>query len=352
MGMKNAMARLNGHQTGTTCRRLRTLRRLRIAAVIVAVGLGAAGCGSNSNSPKSSTDGVSVGNGGPDELFAETASFEVIAGKPQRIMVGLSTTDGRILQGGSVEMVFRLADDPASVPEIIATARFLPLPGSVPAGEKAKIGRPSQGIGVYAAHDVTLPKAGLWTIDVRKPGAKATRLAQSAVDAVAEARVPDVGQSVPATDNPTDKSPVAREVLDSRSGPTGMGDELADPVLHRDVINNLLKDHRPFVVVISTPVYCQSRFCGPVTDLIDAIANEKSSDHGDVAFIHLEVYEKFDNAAGTRLNPWVVPWIDGHGDGHEPWVFVVDRNGRVAARYDNVIDESELRSAIKRVASG
>ena len=322
------------------------------------------GCGGSNSSggsgSGSASEGISAGNGGPDELFAETASFEVISGKPQRVMVGLSTTDGRILQGGRVKLVFAFADDPASTPEVSATGEFLPLPGSKSPGSSAKIGRPSQGIGVYAASGVTLPKPGLWTIDVRKDGDSGARLAQSVVDVVETPKVPDVGQPVPATANPVENSPVARELLDSRSGPNGLGDELADPKLHQDVIDDLVKAHRPFVVVVSTPVYCQSKFCGPVTDLIDTIANEapassssasSSAPIGDVAFVHLEVFEKFDNAAGTRVNPWVIPWIDGNGDGHEPWVFVVDRNGNVAARYDNVIDEAELRKAITAVAA-
>jgi hypothetical protein len=324
-----------------------TRRRVRTGVMLLSVLLALSGCGSPSDST-SSSDGISVGNGGADELFAESASFEILAGKPQRILIGLSTTDGRVLQGGQVNLTFQFADDP-STDEVSATGRFLPVPGSSAAGPDAKIGRPSQGIGVYAAHNVTLPKPGIWTVDVHRFGSNGSLLAQSAVEVIDQPMVPDVGQAVPPTSNPTGKSVVAREILDSRSGPNGLGDALADPVLHRDVVDDLVRAHRPFVLVASTPAYCQSRFCGPVTDLVDTIANENT--HGDVAFVHLEVFEKFDNAAGTRLNPWVVPWIDGNGDGHEPWVFVVDRSGKVAARYDNVIDEAELRAAITKVAA-
>ncbi len=321
---------------------------MRLSVGLLSVALALSACGSPSGSKSSASDGISAGDGGPDELFAESASFEILAAKPQRVLVGLSTTDGRVLQGGKVDLTFQFADDPASTPEVAATGTFLPVPGSSAAGPEAKIGRPSQGIGVYAAQNVTLPKPGIWTVDVRKAGTKSAVLAQSAVEVVDQPMVPDVGQAAPSTNNPTEKSVVAREILDSRSGPSGLGDALADPVLHQDVVDDLVRDHRPFVVVASTPAYCQSKFCGPVTDLVDTIANEKT--HGDVAFVHLEVFEKFDNAAGTRLNPWVIPWIDGNGDGHEPWVFVVDRNGKVAARYDNVIDEAELRAAIKKVS--
>ena len=328
-------------------------RRLLSGALLVCSGLAVAACGSGSGSGSGSrsnpADGISVGDGGPNELFAESANFEVLSGKPQRILVGLSTADGRVLQGGRVELALQFSGEPATDTVVSTTATFLPVPGSPNGGPEAKIGRPSQGIGVYAASNVTLPLPGVWTIDVRNVGSKGAPLAQTAVQVVDRAKVPDVGQTVPPTNNPTEKSKVSREILDSRSGPNGLGDVLADPTLHQDVVDDLVRTHRPFVVVASTPVYCQSKFCGPITDLVDTIAH--STPATAVAFVHLEVFETYDSATGTRLNPWVIPWIDGNGDGHEPWVFVVDRTGRVTARFDNVIDEAELRAAINDVAT-
>ena len=313
--------------------------------------LGLVACsGSTDTNNGGSTDGVSVGQGGPDELFAETASFEVVAAKPQRVMVGLSTTDGRVLHGGTVELDFYPPDATAKTAPVTATAAYLPVPGSPMVGTVAKIGRPSEGIGVYAASAVKLATPGIWTIDVRAPGPSGKRFAQAAIDVVAKAKVPDVGQPAPPTDNPTATSPVGRELLDSRSGPNGMGNDLPDPTLHTASVDSLLKAGTPFVLVASTPAYCQSKFCGPITDLIDTIANEPAFTQSGVAFVHLEVYAKFGGAGNTELNPWVVPWIDGYGDGHEPWVFVVDAKGRIGVRFDNLVDEKSLRAAIQQVA--
>ena len=303
---------------------------------------------------KSSSDGVEVGEGGPDELFAETASFEVVAGRSQRIMVGLSTADGRVLHGGSVEFEFRPSEDGGAggVTEVIrTTARYLPVPGGKVLSGEAVIGRPSEGIGVYAAADVTIPRAGIWTIDILRPGGSQAPLAQTAVEVMETGKVPNLGDPAPPTDNPTAASSVPRELLDSRSGPNGLGTTLPDAALHRDVINDLLRDNTPFVVVASTPAYCQSRFCGPITDLVDALANEPTITGQGVALVHLEVFARFGGAGATSLNPWVIPWIDGNGNGHEPWVFVVDRTGRIAARYDNLVSEPELRAAIGQVTA-
>jgi len=44
------------------------------------------------------------------------------------------------------------------------------------------------------------------------------------------------------------------------------------------------------MVVVSTPTYCQSRFCGPITDSVSALAQR----YGDrMAFVHLEVWKNF-----------------------------------------------------------
>jgi hypothetical protein len=295
-------------------------------------------------------DGVSVGEGGPDELFAETASFEVLAQKPQRVLVGIGTADGRVLQGGSVRFIFH-SDTSAGVVEtqIDAPAKFLPVPGSANPAGSARIGRPSEGIGVYAATDVEIPSAGLWTIDIVSFNDKTKRLAQTAVEVKDKAVVPDIGQSAPKTANPNATSSVAKELLDSRSGPNGLGDELADPKLHQDVIDDLLAQHRPFLVVASTPTYCQSKFCGPTTDMIDAIANDPLWKSTNLAFVHLEIFAEFNASGSSRLNKWVIPWINGDGEGHEPWVFVVDKSGKIAARFDNVVTETDVRKALQQV---
>lgn len=318
------------------------LRRAAAVGATLAV-LTLASCGGGG-----SGEGVAVGDGGPNELFAETASFEHVVGVPQRVMVGLSTADGRVLHGGTVAL--RLTPTGGG-PTVRATARFLPVPGSATPPRRAVIGRPSRGLGVYAAEGVTLPSVGFWTVDVRIVTVLGVQHASSAFEVLATGRVPAVGSPAPATRNPVTAGPtVAISAIDSRSGPDGLGDELADPTLHQHVIADLLAAGRPFVVVVSTPTYCQSRFCGPITDLVQQLAADHATAQpgSDLAFVHLEVWGDF---AKSKVNPWALEWIAPTGDeGREPWVFVVGRDGRVAARWDDVVDPAQLRDAIERVS--
>jgi hypothetical protein len=312
----------------------------RILIGVLSAGLLLAGCSGSSTPKASSEQGASAGEGGPDELFAETATFEVVAGKTQRLMVGLTTKDQRVLAGGSVRFSITPANADANTEKtakpLVVDAAFLGLPGMPVVSGAARIGRPSAGIGVYAAN-VNIPTAGFWTIDVASSDKK--KLAQTAVEVLAKPQVPAVGEPAPLTKNLTLASPgVQQQWLDS----TATAESPADPLLHSTVIADAIAAKRPMVIVISTPAYCVSRFCGPVTELIRTRAEKAVGT--DLAFVHLEVWREFEK---TVVNKGAAEWILTNGaQGNEPWVFVVGRNGRIAARFDNVIDEPSLSAAI------
>ena len=55
------------------------------------------------------------------------------------------------------------------------------------------------------------------------------------------------------------------------------------------------------------------------------------------------MWEEFDE---NRLNDAAAEWIQHEEGGNEPWVFLVDEDGRVAARWDNVLDVRALESEL------
>jgi hypothetical protein len=312
----------------------------RIVLCALSFALAFAGCSGGDSKPKAASgQGASAGDGGADELFAETATFEIVAGKPQRLMVGLSTKDQRVLAGGSVTFSLTPLDADKSTKPLVVDAPFLGLPGMPVVSGDARIGRPSAGIGVYATN-VAIPTAGFWTIDVASSNKK---LAQTAVEVLVKPQVPAVGEPAPLTNNLTLASPgVQQQWLDS----TASAESPADPLLHSTVIADAIAAKRPLVIVVSTPAYCVSRFCGPVTELIRTRAEKAIGT--DLAFVHLEVYREFEK---TVVNKGASEWILANGaPGNEPWVFVVGRDGRIAARFDNVIDEPSLDADIAAVS--
>jgi len=100
--------------------------------------------------------------------------------------------------------------------------------------------------------------------------------------------------------------------------------------MHTPSLATALKNGKPTVVVFSTPLLCQSQFCGPVTDEV-ILVQQKYGSRANV--LHVEEFLPGPNIqppAPTAPNrsPAFKAW-------HllsEPWVFVIDRRGIIRAR--------------------
>jgi hypothetical protein len=98
---------------------------------------------------------------------------------------------------------------------------------------------------------------------------------------------------------------------------------------------------KPVVLVFATPQLCQSRVCGPVVDVAEQVKSETKS---DVAFIHNEVY--VDNNPNKGLRPQLI----SYGLQTEPWIFVIDRSGKVVQRFEGALSVDELKAAVAKVS--
>lgn len=99
------------------------------------------------------------------------------------------------------------------------------------------------------------------------------------------------------------------------------------------------------VAVFSTPVYCVSRFCGPVTDMVQAL----SHDYGDRAnFVHVKIWRDFQNQV---MNKFAADWLLRDGDLNEPWVFLIGADGRIVARFGTVATRGELEPLLQALPS-
>jgi hypothetical protein len=142
---------------------------------------------------------------------------------------------------------------------------------------------------------------------------------------------PAPGDEAPMVHTPTaDQVPDISEI-DTRVPPSDMHtDDLAD-VLGK----------KPVVLLFATPALCQSRVCGPVVD----VAAQVKRDFSDrVAFIHQEIYEN------NSINDGPRPQVEAYRLPSEPWLFVIDRNGRVSTAIEGPFGVGELEAAVRRVA--
>ena len=102
-------------------------------------------------------------------------------------------------------------------------------------------------------------------------------------------------------------------------------------------------EKRPVLLVISTPTYCVSLFCGPVTDMVAGLAKDYAN---RARFIHIEVWKDY---KAQQLNDAAKEWIARGEDINEPWVFLIGADGKITARFDNVVTRSELEPLIQKL---
>ncbi len=129
--------------------------------------------------------------------------------------------------------------------------------------------------------------------------------------------------------------------VDSRAA---AGGEIPDPHLHQTTVAAALAARRPVVLVISTPVYCRSRFCGPITEMVEDLGRRYAD---RATFVHIEVFRDGQNQVVNRS---AAEWILSNGaQGNEPWVFLIGGDGKVAARFDNVATIEELEPTLRQL---
>ena len=100
---------------------------------------------------------------------------------------------------------------------------------------------------------------------------------------------------------------------------------------------------RPVMLLFATPGLCPSRICGPVVDIVEQL---KSGHSRDAAFIHVEIYNRNKPEEGQR------PAVRAYGLPSEPWLFAIDRSGRVAARIEGAFSLDEAQRALEAAVHG
>jgi len=78
--------------------------------------------------------------------------------------------------------------------------------------------------------------------------------------------------------------------------------------------------------------------------VVDVTAQVQSTAPKGVSFIHMEIYKDNDISKGIR------PQVAAYKLPTEPWAFVVDRTGKITARFEGAFSPQELERAVARVA--
>jgi hypothetical protein len=321
------------------------VRTSRPVLALLAVALLAAACTGGGDEPEASPEPETASQ----ELAIAIASYDLAVGDAQRLLAGVFTAERELLAFGEVSFQLGfLGEEPAGAADLTqeVTARFLPVPGMAPEGASNQptllVGQP--GTGVYAG-EVEFDQAGFWGLRVVAELADGTvREGNVTFPVLEEHQVPAAGDDAPPSENLTladvEAGTVEPTAVDSRAVDGG---EIPDRHLHTTTIADSIAEGRPVVAIFSTPVYCVSRFCGPLVEVLADTAT-RYEDRAD--FVMVEVWEDFEE---QRLNAAAAEWIQTEQGGNEPWVFLVDEDGRIQQRWDNVLDLDELEELLDRL---
>lgn len=183
---------------------------------------------------------------------------------------------------------------------------------------------------VYSAQ-LDFPRKGEWlpAVVLKEDGELRGKLLPSII--VGEfAKIPKVGQRAPLIHTPTAQD-VGGELskITTRVPPDTM-----NKVDYAEALGK-----KPIVLLFATPKFCQSRVCGPVVD----VAEQAQLEYGDEAdFIHMEIYKENDPAQPTR------PQVRAFRLPSEPWLFTIDRKGRIAAAVEGAFGLKLMHEAVDK----
>lgn len=317
-----------------TVRRPPAIRRRPLVLAIVLVALAMTGlligaCGGESDTP----DFPKVISLGKGELFPSINNGTLGVGDNRISMSILDRNDNHVLDA---ELHVRYYNLNGAKPKFRSEgdARFIGTQLSYvdeqSGGEKTPAG--TDGVYVTLAN---FDQPGDWGAEITITRAEKTLKPIPFRFNVQEHSVePALGDAAFASVQPTLATVPDITEIDSSSPPR--------PAMHDMTIADALKTGKPLVIAFATPAFCTSRTCGPVMDdVMDPLAQRYG---GKAIFIHVEPYVPRDLREANIQNP--VPATREWKLQSEPWIFVVNQQGKIAGKFEGIIAQDEVESVL------
>jgi hypothetical protein len=253
---------------------------------------------------------------------AEVALYVARAPAPKS---GGQTKSGN--KGAAAKATEQALDEPAAGPFPAAIESLVTEPAF---RAKTTSDDPDAASVVYST-ELDFPSDGEWRIAalIKEDGEIKGTLLPSAV--VGEfGSVPRPGEKAPTIHTPT----AADAGGDLSQITTRIPPDTQNQVDYADALGK-----EPVVLLFATPQFCQSRVCGPVVDVAEQVKQE----YGDeAAFIHMEIFNDNDPGKGPR------PQVRAFGLPSEPWLFTIDRQGKVSSAVEGAFGPELLTDAVKK----
>ncbi len=249
-------------------------------------------------------------------------SSDLAVGKNRLVFALLDATSAPV-QASSVKMSLGYVQDKVATPQGTVMAAFRPWP--VGPG------------GVFVA-EVDFSRPGQWLAELTPTdGDAAGELARLVIPVSEHSITPALGAPAPATVNRTGSDAATLEKITSDLEP--------DPDLYAVTIAEAERSGKPTVVAFATPAFCTSRTCGPQVDVVKQLKNAYK---GQGNFIHVELYANPQEMRTDLSKGMIAPAVEEWRLPSDPWTFVLDRQGKVAAKFEAFVSYEELETAFKQ----
>jgi hypothetical protein len=255
------------------------------------------------------------------QLGAATGTFTP---GTQRYAFALTTNAGKFVYAPTAVYIASSPGAPAKGP-FLAPAD----PMTVQPQYRSKQNAGPGGIQAIYAANLPVPKAGTYFVLALTKGPSGMIGATGELAAAPSSQIPGVG------DRPPD---IATDTASSVHGDEKLLTTRLPPESMASVSFNQVLGKKPVALLFSTPQLCISRVCGPVTDVAVQVQHRFGN---KVAFIHEEVYVDNQPKKGLR------PQLRAFHLRTEPWLFVMNRQGKIVARLEGAFGTNEVTRAIQ-----
>lgn len=309
----------------TAQRTARHVAALLLAAICLAA---AAAC--NSADTPDFPKVVTLGSG---ELFPTILNSGLAVGQ-NRVSMNIGDRDDNRVLDAAVHLRYFSLNGKNPKLRSAADARFIPVELSYIDEQSNKERAPSGTDGAYVSY-VDFDEPGDWGVEITITRAgKKLKPIPFRFNVLEHSTEPAIGDLAPASVQQTLATAASIDDIDSSFPPR--------PAMHDTTIADALKTGKPVVVAFATPAFCRSRTCSPVMDTVmDPIAAKYA---GQAIFIHVEPYVLRDIREDNVQNP--VPAIREWRLQTEPWVFVIDRRGRITGKFEGIVAADEVESVL------
>jgi hypothetical protein len=222
-------------------------------------------------------------------------------------------TTGQLMEGGSPEVYLTREGDVVPLGPYHAT--WSPFTGYAQTVDHS----PKSAIpGVYFVQ-LDFPRVGVENVLATSPLGRSHGVGRAIVY-VGEPKVALVGSKATSVKTPVATTEKGLREVCTRQPP--------DP-MHYISLDHALKNGKPTVAVFSTPLFCESQLCGPVTDEVLLLYQKYGKTKAN--FVHIEEFLPGPDLKpdASKLSPGFVAWKFTT----EPWVIVIDGKGIIRARF-------------------